>query len=166
MAGGTEACITPLSVAGFCKVKALATQFNSQPKKASRPFDSKRDGFVIGEGAGVVVLEEYEHAKKRNAPIYAEIRGYGVSGKDKKKKRQKIKTIKIIHLINVVFSSLQRFTYLFFVITKGDAFHMTAPSDDGRGAIHCMRSALKQANLDITEIDYLNAHATSTPLGI
>ncbi|KAF9584118.1 Mitochondrial beta-keto-acyl synthase [Lunasporangiospora selenospora] len=126
IAGGSEASVHPLAVAGFAKAKSLATKFNDNPAEASRPFDKDRDGFVIGEGAGVVVLEEYEHAKKRGAPIYAELRGYGLSG---------------------------------------DAHHMTAPPEMGTGAAMAMRRALKAARLTPGEINYLNAHATSTHQG-
>ncbi|KAF9167286.1 Mitochondrial beta-keto-acyl synthase [Actinomortierella ambigua] len=126
VAGGSEACIHPLAVAGFAKAKSLATRYNDSPQEASRPFDKDRDGFVIGEGAGVVVLEEYEHAKKRGARIYAEIKGYGVSG---------------------------------------DAHHMTAPPSDGAGAAMAMRRALHNARLTAADIQYINAHATSTQQG-
>jgi 3-oxoacyl-[acyl-carrier-protein] synthase II len=125
IAGGAEAVITELSVGGFAAARALSTR-NDDPGTASRPWDKERDGFVLGEGAGAVVLEEYEHAKARGARIYCELAGYGVSA---------------------------------------DAFHMTAPSEDGDGAFRCMRNALKDANLESSAIDYINAHGTSTPLG-
>ncbi|KAK9740233.1 hypothetical protein RND81_03G021100 [Saponaria officinalis] len=126
VAGGTEASVDALSFAGFCRLKALSTKYNSSPFEASRPFDSGRDGFVIGEGSGVMVLEELEHAKERGAKIYAELCGYGMSG---------------------------------------DAHHITQPHHDGRGAILAMTSALKQAGIRPNQVDYINAHATSTPLG-
>ncbi|TKY52786.1 3-oxoacyl-of acyl-carrier-protein synthase [Spatholobus suberectus] len=126
VAGGTESSIDALSIAGFCRSRALTTKYNSSPQEASRPFDSGRDGFVIGEGSGVLVLEEFEHAKNRGAKIYAEVRGYGMSG---------------------------------------DAYHITQPPSDGRGAILAMTHALRQSGLHPSEVDYINAHATSTPLG-
>ncbi|KAK3022005.1 hypothetical protein RJ639_045166 [Escallonia herrerae] len=126
VAGGTEASIDALSIAGFCRSRALTTKYNSIPEEASRPFDCDRDGFVIGEGSGVLVLEELEHAKKRGAKVYAELRGYGMSG---------------------------------------DAYHITQPQIDGRGAILAMTRALKQSGLHPSQVDYINAHATSTPLG-
>ena len=126
IAGGCEAAINRLGIAGFNACKALSTGFNTTPEKASRPYDKDRDGFVMGEGAGVIVLEEYEHAKKRGAKIYAEIIGYGMSG---------------------------------------DAYHVTSPAPDGNGGYRAMQAALKRANLNIDEIDYVNAHGTSTPMG-
>ncbi|HIF58612.1 MAG TPA: beta-ketoacyl-[acyl-carrier-protein] synthase II [Rhodospirillales bacterium] len=126
IAGGTEAAICKLGVHGFSQAKALSTAFNDTPEKASRPWDIDRDGFVIGEGAGIVVLEELEHAKNRNANIYAEVVGYGMSG---------------------------------------DAHHITAPAEDGNGAYRSMQIALKRAALNPSDIDYINAHGTSTPLG-
>ena len=126
VAGGAESAICRIGIAGFIACKALATKFNDEPTKGSRPYDKDRDGFVMGEGAGVVVLEELEHAKARGAKIYAEVVGYGMSG---------------------------------------DAYHVTAPSSDGDGAYRCMMNALKRAGLQAHEIDYVNAHGTSTPLG-
>jgi 3-oxoacyl-[acyl-carrier-protein] synthase II len=126
VAGGTEAAICRVGMAGFAAARALSVHFNDSPEKASRPWDEARDGFVMGEGAGVVVLEELEHAKKRDAKIYAEVVGYGMSG---------------------------------------DAHHITAPSEDGRGAIRAMSAALKRAKLEPAAVDYINAHGTSTPLG-
>ncbi|CAK4361285.1 unnamed protein product [Aphanomyces euteiches] len=126
VAGGTEASLNPFAVVGFQRAKAIATKFNDTPTEASRPFDARRDGFIMGEGAGICFLEEYEHAKARGAKIYGEIRGYGLSG---------------------------------------DANHMTAPPEDGDGAHRAMESALRQSGLDATDIKYINAHATSTPLG-
>lgn len=124
--GGTEAAVCRLGIAGFAAARALSTGFNDEPARASRPWDQGRDGFVMGEGAGVLVLEEYEHARKRDARIYAEVLGYGMSG---------------------------------------DAYHLTAPSEDGSGAFRSMRNALRSAHLPPDGIDYINAHGTSTPLG-
>jgi 3-oxoacyl-[acyl-carrier-protein] synthase II len=126
LAGGAEAAICPIGIAGFAQARALSTNFNDQPERASRPYDKDRDGFVMGEGSGVIVLEEYERAKKRGAKIYAEVVGYGMSG---------------------------------------DAYHVTAPHPEGAGGFRAMQVAMKRSGLDLSDIDYINAHGTSTPLG-
>jgi len=126
VAGGSEAAITELGMGGFCSMNALSSGFNDEPARASRPFDAKRDGFVMSEGAGVCVLEEYEHARQRNAPIYAELLAVGMSG---------------------------------------DAHHMAAPEPEGRGAEQAMRMALRQSGITPEQVQYINAHGTSTPLG-
>ena len=126
VAGGAEASVCRLAIAGFAACRALSTNFNEEPQRGSRPYDRDRDGFVMGEGAGVVLLEELDHAKARGAKIYAEVIGYGLSG---------------------------------------DAFHITAPAEDGDGAYRCMVAAVKRAGIDPADIDYINAHGTSTPMG-
>ena len=126
IAGGSEAAVCRLGVAGFCSAKSLSTSFNENPELASRPWDEDRDGFVMGEGSGVVVLEDYDYAKKRGANIYAELVGYGMSG---------------------------------------DAYHITAPAEDGDGGFRAMKSALKMANINSDKVDYINAHGTSTKKG-
>jgi 3-oxoacyl-[acyl-carrier-protein] synthase II len=126
VAGGTESAINRLGIAGFCACRALSTGFNDTPEKASRPYDRDRDGFVMGEGAGIVVLEDLEHALERGARIYAEVVGYGMSG---------------------------------------DAYHITSPAEDGDGAYRCMSAALDRAGIAASDLDYINAHGTSTPLG-
>jgi 3-oxoacyl-[acyl-carrier-protein] synthase II len=126
LAGGAESALCPLGIAGFAQARALSTNFNDQPERASRPYDKARDGFVMGEGAGVVVLEEYGRAKRRGARIYAELIGYGMSG---------------------------------------DAYHVTAPHPEGSGGYRAMEIAMRRSGLSLSDIDYINAHGTSTPLG-
>ena len=126
VAGGAEAAVCKLGVAGFCAARSLSTNFNEKPKEASRPWDKDRDGFVIGEGSGILVLEDYENAKKRGAKIYAELSGYGMSG---------------------------------------DAHHITSPSEDGEGGYRAMQEAIKMASINSDDIDYINAHGTSTQIG-
>ena len=125
LTGGSEACVVPVGIAGFTAMRALSLR-NDEPERASRPFDKDRDGFVMGEGAGVIILEEYEHAKKRGAKIYCELAGYGLTA---------------------------------------DAYHMSAPMPEGEGAARCMHMAMKHAKINPDEVDYINAHGTSTPIG-
>jgi len=125
LTGGSEACVVPVGIAGFTAMRALSLR-NNEPERASRPFDKDRDGFVMGEGAGVIILEEYEHAKKRGAKIYCELAGYGLTA---------------------------------------DAYHMSAPMPEGEGAARCMHMAMKHAKVNPEEVDYINAHGTSTPIG-
>jgi 3-oxoacyl-[acyl-carrier-protein] synthase II len=125
LTGGSEACVVPVGIAGFTSMRALSLR-NDEPERASRPFDKDRDGFVMGEGAGVIILEEYEHAKKRGARIYCELAGYGLTA---------------------------------------DAYHMSAPMPEGEGASRCMHMAMKHAKVNPSEVDYINAHGTSTPIG-
>ena len=125
LAGGSEACIVPVGIAGFAAMRALSLR-NDEPERASRPFDKDRNGFVMGEGAGVIILEEYEHAKKRGAKIYCELAGYGLTA---------------------------------------DAYHMSAPNPEGEGAARCMHMAMKHAKVNPEDVDYINAHGTSTPIG-
>jgi 3-oxoacyl-[acyl-carrier-protein] synthase II len=124
-AGGAEATVVPIGIGGFCAMKAMSTR-NDDPKHASRPFDKERDGFVMGEGSGILVLEEMEHAKKRGARIYCEVVGYG---------------------------------------NTADAYHLTSPSPEGEGAARCMKMALRNGGLKLEEVNYINAHGTSTPQG-
>jgi 3-oxoacyl-[acyl-carrier-protein] synthase II len=126
VAGGSEAAVCEIGIAGFCASRALSTAFNDRPREASRPWDKDRDGFVMGEGSGCVVLEEYEHAKQRGAKIYAEVTGYGMSG---------------------------------------DAYHITAPAEGHDGAFRSMKAAMKNGGINVEDIQYINAHGTSTPLG-
>src|SRR5580700_6889862 len=126
VAGGAEAAVCPLGIAGFIACRAMSTNFNDAPEKASRPYDKARDGFVMGEGAAALVLEEYEHAMARGAKIYAEVAGYGLAG---------------------------------------DAYHITAPATDGDGGFRAMKAAIGHAGIDPSDIDYINAHGTSTPMG-
>jgi len=126
LAGGAEAPVCELGIGGFCASRALSTRYNDEPQKASRPWDKDRDGFVMGEGAGVVLLEEYEHARRRDAKIYAEVGGYGLSG---------------------------------------DAYHITAPAEGHEGAYRAMKAALRNGSIGAEQIQYINAHGTSTPLG-
>jgi 3-oxoacyl-[acyl-carrier-protein] synthase II len=126
IAGGAESSVVPVGIAGFLACRALSTGFNDAPQKASRPYDKDRDGFVMGEGSGILVLEEYEHAKARRAKIYAEVVGYGMAG---------------------------------------DAYHITAPAEDGAGGFRAMRAAVKDAGIQAADLHYINAHGTSTPLG-
>ena len=126
VAGGAESAVCRIGFAGFAACKALSTSFNDEPSKGSRPYDKDRDGFVMGEGAGCVILEDYDHAQARGAKIYAEVIGYGLSS---------------------------------------DAYHITAPAEDGDGAYRCMQMAVRKAGISVSDIDYINAHGTSTPMG-
>jgi 3-oxoacyl-[acyl-carrier-protein] synthase II len=126
IAGGAEAAICKIGIAGFVAARAMATGFNDRPQQASRPYDKDREGFIMGEGAGILVLEEYEHARKRGAKIYAEVAGYGLAG---------------------------------------DAYHVTAPAEDGNGGFRAMKMAMGHAHVQPADIDYINSHGTSTPLG-